>query len=71
MTEPWELDSGKRWEQGVEHHPKSVALFKFIAARDFEEGDSFCWKSGGDGDNGENLMYQMDAYFEKQDAEES
>ncbi len=26
--------------------------------------DHFCWKTGGDGDNGEILMYQLDAYFE-------
>jgi hypothetical protein len=31
--------------------------------------DYFCWKTGGDGDNGETLMYQMDAFFELFDLE--
>lgn len=30
--------------------------------------DHFCWKTGGDGDNGEALMYEMDIFFESQDA---
>lgn len=29
--------------------------------------DHFCWKKGGDGDNWETLMYQMDAFFELMD----
>ncbi len=42
----------------------------FLADIDFKVyGDYFCWKTGGDGDNGEALMYQMDAYFELQDLE--
>lgn len=66
----WERDPGQRWEQGVDHHPKTVELFKFIADVDFRLcGDYFGWKSGGDGDNGETLMYAMDMFFEKQDAE--
>ena len=27
--------------------------------------DFFCWKIGGDGDNGELLMYELDIYFEE------
>jgi len=54
----------ERWEQGIDHDPRSVDLFKHIARVDFEEnGDSFRFKSGGDGDNGECLMYLMDDYF--------
>jgi hypothetical protein len=30
-------------------------------------GDYFQWKVGGDGDNGETLMYEMDSYFEQQE----
>lgn len=57
-----------RWQDGIEHNPKSVELFKFIAEIDFEVySDCFCWKSGGDGDNGETLMYELDAYFDEQD----
>ena len=63
-----ELDINKRWEQGIPHHPKSIELFKAIAQIDFKLcADCFCWKSGGDGDNGETLMYQLDIYFEIKD----
>ncbi len=69
MTEGVEYDINKRWEKGTPHHPNSVKLFKRIAQIDFELcSDYFCWKSGGDGDNGETLMYEMDIYFEEQDA---
>lgn len=65
-----ETDFGKRWEQGIEHHPKSEKLFEVLSAIDWVLGDDFfCWKSGGDGDNGEALMYEMDLMFELEDAE--
>ncbi|HET8689734.1 MAG TPA: hypothetical protein VFM18_24270 [Methanosarcina sp.] len=54
----------QRWEDGDEHDPRSIELYKFIADLDFKEcGDSFCFKSGGDGDNGETLMYLLDCWF--------
>jgi len=60
-----ERDINKRWESGVGHHPKSNELFKALSEIDFKFcGDYFGWNSGGDGDNGETLMYQMDIYFE-------
>ena len=66
-----ERDINKRWEQGIDHHPKSKAMFKALADLDWKYGDDyFCWKSGGDGDNGEHLMYEMDIYFECLDAGE-
>jgi hypothetical protein len=66
-----ERDINKRWENGIDHHPKSVELYEAIAKIDFELcNDFFCWKSGGDGDNGEFLMYEMDIYFECKDAGE-
>lgn len=66
-----ERDITKRWENGVDHHPKSVALFDALEKVDFKfGGDYFCWKSGGDGDNGEHLMYELDIIFECQDAGE-
>lgn len=49
-----------------EHLPETIELFKFIEALDFELGDYFCWKSGGDGDNGEILMSEIDEYFKEQ-----
>jgi hypothetical protein len=63
-----ELSINERWEQGVAHDPRSTALYKGIADIDFKEGgDYFCFKSGGDGDNGEHLMYLLDIYFERKD----
>jgi hypothetical protein len=64
------LTDKNRWEEGIEHHPMSVRLMEFLAQHDFEDyGDYFCWKKGGDGDNGESLMYEMDAFFELRDIE--
>ena len=57
-----------RWGNGIEHHPKSKELMAFLVDIDFNVfGDHFCWKTGGDGDNGESLMYEMDAFFEAKD----
>ena len=57
-----------RWEKGVNHHPMSERLVRFLAEHDFHDyNDYFCWKVGGDGDNGETLMYEMDAFFEMLD----
>ena len=57
-----------RWEEGIDHHPMSERLMAFLAEHDFNDyEDHFCWKVGGDGDNGEALMYQMDAFFEFMD----
>jgi hypothetical protein len=55
----------KRWENSIKHHPMSKRLMKFLEEHDFRDyNDYFCWKTGGDGDNGETLMYEMDAFFE-------
>lgn len=59
------LTKKDRWEAGIAHHPMSIRLMGFIQEHDFKDhGDCFCWEIGGDGDNGEMLMYQMDSFFE-------
>jgi hypothetical protein len=59
------LTSKDRWSDGIDHHPMSIRLMKFLSDHDlYDYGDYFCWKYGGDGDNGESLMYEMDAFFE-------
>ena len=64
------LTVAQRWERGVEHDPRSVELAKDLAAIDFEQcGDYFCWKFGGDGDNGETLLYELDVYFARRTPE--
>ena len=58
----------KRWEMGMPHHQKSIELFKRLQQIDIEFcNDYFCWKSGGDGDNGEILMYELDILFEERE----
>lgn len=67
-----ETDITKRWEEGIGHHPESVRLMEELGKIDFELcGDYFCWKWGGDGDNGETLMYELDIIFERRDAQAS
>jgi len=61
----FELTKIDRWSNGIEHHPMSERLMEFLIEHDFNDyNDYFCWKKGGDGDNGETMMYQMDAFFE-------
>ena len=59
------LTDKNRWEDGIPHHPMSERIVRFLAEHDFlDYSDHFCWKVGGDGDNGESLMYELDAFFE-------
>lgn len=60
-----------RWSEGIPHHPESVKLFNFLQEHDLKDyADYFGWKKGGDGDNGEILLYQLDAFFELIDKKE-
>jgi hypothetical protein len=61
-------DINKRWEEGVPHHFKSEQIVKALALLDWQYGnDTLCIKTGGDGDNGEHMMYLLDIYFETKD----
>lgn len=63
-----ETDINKRWEQGMDHHPESVKVVNALGALDLYLGnDMLCVKTGGDGDNGEHMMYLLDIYFEARD----
>ncbi len=58
----------ERMNTGQPHDPRSIELFRSIEKIDFDEGgDRFCFKSGGDGDNGEHLMYLLDVHFARKD----
>jgi hypothetical protein len=47
-----------------EHDPRTIKMYEFISQLDFNEAnDAFGFVSGGDGDNGEHLMYLMDCYY--------
>ena len=52
---------------GKDHDPRSERIFRFIEDVDLHNGDVFCFKSGGDGDNGEMLMDLLDAYWKDYD----
>jgi len=57
-----ELD---RWEKGIDHDPRSQKIVKALEKIDFQAFNNyFDWQTGGDGDNGEALMYQLDVYFD-------
>lgn len=57
-----------RLNDGDEHDPRTIKLYEFISQLDFNEAnDSFGFCSGGDGDNGEQLMYLLDCYFGAKD----
>jgi hypothetical protein len=59
------LNINRRWEEGACHHPKSTELMAHISTLDWMVGnDRFCFKTGGDGDNGEHLMFILDIYFD-------
>ena len=63
-----ETNCTKRWEQGIPHHPKSEAMMEDLMNADWLFSDDyFCWKKGGDGDNGETLMFALDIMFELKD----
>jgi len=57
-----------RWEEGRPHHPRSIEIMDALEHIDLTMyGDAFCWKRGGDGDNGESLQFELDIYFESLD----
>jgi hypothetical protein len=64
------LTPEERWEQGVPHDPRSEKLVRAAAELDYQTGDGLHLKFGGDGDNGEHLMYLLDMYYEMEDAKE-
>ena len=46
------------------HNRNSQIIYNFLSDFDLKNAnDYFCWKSGGDGDNGEILMDELDYYF--------
>lgn len=63
-------DCAERWSRGMDHHPEAASMFAMIAESDYEFCDDyFNWKCGGDGDNGEALMFALSARLELRDAE--
>lgn len=47
------------------HTAEAQRIMEFLEFADYSFfGDGFCFKSGGDGDNGEAIMDLLDLYFE-------
>ena len=63
-----EYDINQRWASGTPHHPKSEEIMRRIDQLDWALLNGyFDFKTGGDGDNGEQLMYLLDIFFEEQE----
>lgn len=68
MADPRDERFNRRWEDGVPHDPRTKTLFEGVADLDFRlNSDFFCWKWGGDGDNGEVFMFVLDEYLQRRD----
>lgn len=57
----------ENYGMSVEHNLKSKEIYDFISEVDFVNGDAFCFKCGGDGDNGEMFMSLLDEYFKQKE----
>lgn len=62
-----EIQTIENYGFGKDHDPRSKEIYDHIEQLDFINGDTFCFKSGGDGDNGEMLMDLLDVYFKHKD----
>jgi len=56
-----------RWEAGTPHHKHSIALMEELKEIDNKNGLIMDFRTGGDGDNGEYLLYYLDAIFEERE----
>lgn len=54
-----------RWENGIPHRGQAVKLFMQITNVDYDNHDYFKWRLGGDGDNGEELMFILDILYDR------
>ena len=67
-----ETSINKRWDEGWEHREDSNQLARELADLDWLFcSDSFGFRFGGDGDNGENLLYLLDILFDLREKEEN
>jgi len=60
------LSVEERWEQGIDHDPRSEAIGEALRRINKENFWPMDLDFGGDGDNGETLLYLLDIYFEEQ-----
>ena len=55
----------ERWEEGIPHHEASIRVMKFITELECKTWNDLGYSFGGDGDNGEDMLYVLDAFFEE------
>jgi hypothetical protein len=56
-----ELTPQQRSDRCIDHEPESLEVAELIKHYDFFG----VWEFGGDGDNGEELLYYLDVYFSR------
>lgn len=58
-----------RWERGFDHDPRSEEIVRALDDLDWKFYDGHLdIRFGGDGDNGESMMYLLDWWFAERDA---
>jgi hypothetical protein len=64
-----EFDIEHRRRNRTPHHPEAIALMQVLPAIDCELAQNYLrLGTGTDGGNGELLLYELDVYFELQEA---
>ena len=54
-----------KWSLGESHHPLSELLVRTMAIIGWDKFSHFDIRCGGDGDEGETMMFILDSYFEE------
>jgi len=62
-----ETDVNTRWEEGMDHHPMSMEFRNHIREMEKKHKSDFYLDFGGDGDNGETILFLLDVFFEAKD----
>lgn len=58
----------ERWERGIDHDPRSEEIVRAIDRLDWKfNNGNLDIRCGGDGDNGEMMMYLLDYWFAEKD----
>jgi hypothetical protein len=60
------MDIGERWEKGIPHKPEVDKLVHLISKMDWAmNSGALDIKMGGDGDNGEDIMFILDELIDQ------
>jgi hypothetical protein len=61
----------ERWDQGIDHDPRSLEIIETIEEADRKYGDSYHDWGLGDGDLGQEIAYALDCHFHDKDREDN